>query len=103
MTRFNQTKAPPPAARDLSDRPGDGPREAGASSSCQKRKNPSLIAADLMEVDVVEAGVDIRPRLLDVGQRLRPEGHGLGEVVGRDVLRRLLEMRRSGSSCDRSP
>src|SRR5215212_1764506 len=52
-----------------------------------------LVAADLVEVDVGVAGLLVLADVLEIPLRIRPTGNRLGNVLGRDLFRRLLEVR----------
>src|SRR5439155_3905530 len=55
-------------------------------------EEPFLILADLMDVDVVEAGILIRPDLVQVALRIRSADDHPGHVIFADGRGRLFEM-----------
>ncbi len=54
----------------------------------------SLVGADLMEVEVVDSGIDQVGGLLDQGLGIRSAGHRVGDHLLGDDRRRLLEVLR---------
>src|SRR5688572_31327128 len=57
-------------------------------------EEPLLVGADLMDVDVVVAGLLVLTNLGQMGLRVRSADDGLGHVVLTDHLRGLLEVER---------
>src|SRR5204862_2553769 len=55
-------------------------------------EKPFLILADLMDVDVVEASILIRPDLVQVALRIRSADNHLGHVIFADGRGRLFVM-----------